>query len=163
VTATGAPPAEGELWLAPSTRLLLMRRVEIGLATAFLVAGAVVGGVASGATAAWYALGGVAVAAVLAERTARRRYRSWGYCERSRDLLVRRGVLFRRLTVVPYGRMQLIDVTAGAAERAFGLATIALHTAAATTDAKIPGLLPAEATRLRDRLAELGETQASGI
>lgn len=140
-----------------------MRRVEIALAVVALAVAAGVGGAAAGATVAGLALGGVAVIAVLAERTAERRYRSWGYCERSRDLLVRRGVLFRRLTIVPYGRMQLVDVRAGAAERAFGLATITLHTAAATTDAKIPGLSPDEATRLRDRLAALGEAQASGI
>jgi membrane protein YdbS with pleckstrin-like domain len=106
---------------------------------------------------------GIVVLGALAQVLVVRRYRSWGYCERARDLLVRRGILMRRLTVVPYGRMQLVDVTAGAAERAFGLATIKLHTAAATTDARIPGLRPEEATRLRDRLAALGEAQAAGV
>ena len=92
-----------------------------------------------------------------------RRYRSWGYAEREDDLLVRRGVMFTRLSVVPYGRMQFIDVTAGPLERAFRLATVRLHTAAAATDARIPGLERDEAARLRDRLAELGEAQAAGL
>ena len=92
-----------------------------------------------------------------------RRYRSWGYAEREDDLLVRRGVMFARLSVVPYGRMQFIDVTAGPLERAFRLATVRLHTAAAATDARIPGLERDEAARLRDRLAELGEAQAAGL
>jgi len=92
-----------------------------------------------------------------------RRYRSWGYAEREDDLLVRRGVMFARLSVVPYGRMQFIDVTAGPLERAFGLATVRLHTAAAETDARIPGLEREEAARLRDSLAELGEAQAAGL
>ena len=92
-----------------------------------------------------------------------RRYRSWGYGEREDDLLVRRGVMFARLSVVPYGRMQFIDVTAGPLERAFGLATVRMHTAAAATDARIPGLEREEAARLRDRLAELGEAQAAGV
>ena len=92
-----------------------------------------------------------------------RRYRSWGYAEREDDLLVRRGVMFARLSVVPYGRMQFIDVTAGPLERAFGLATVRLHTAAAATDARIPGLERDEAARLRDGLAELGEAQAAGL
>lgn len=92
-----------------------------------------------------------------------RRFRSWGYAERADDLLVRRGVLFARLSVVPYGRMQFIDVTAGPLERAFGLATVRLHTAAAATDARIPGLGSEEAARLRDTLAELGEAQAAGL
>lgn len=96
-------------------------------------------------------------------RVVGRRYESWGYAERQDDLLVRRGVLFSRLSVVPYGRMQFIDVTAGPLERAFGLATVRLHTAAAATDARLPGLEREEAARLRDRLAELGEAQAAGL
>jgi membrane protein YdbS with pleckstrin-like domain len=92
-----------------------------------------------------------------------RNLRSWGYAERADDLLVRHGLLYRRLSIVPYGRMQFVDVTAGPLERLFGLATVQLHTAAAATDAKIPGLPPAEATRLRDRLAALGEARAEGL
>ena len=71
--------------------------------------------------------------------------------------------MFRRLSIVPYGRMQFVDVTAGPMERLFGLATVQLHTAAAASDAKIPGLPPAEAARLRDRLAALGEARAEGL
>jgi len=74
-----------------------------------------------------------------------------------------RGVLFSRLSVVPYGRMQFVDVTAGPLERSFRLATVKMHTAAAASDARIPGLEREEAARLRDRLAELGEAQAAGI
>ena len=44
-----------------------------------------------------------------------------------------------------------------------GIATVRLHTAAAATDARIPGLESDEAARLRDRLAELGEAQAAGL
>jgi hypothetical protein len=36
-----------------------------------------------------------------------------------------------------------------------------MHTAAAASDARIPGLESEEAARLRDRLAELGEAKAS--
>ncbi|MGE5830228.1 MAG: PH domain-containing protein [Micromonosporaceae bacterium] len=89
--------------------------------------------------------------------------RAWGYAERTDDLLVRHGRLIRRLSIVPYGRMQFVDVTAGPLERAFGLATVQLHTAAAASDARVPGLPPAEAARLRDRLAALGEVRAEGL
>jgi uncharacterized protein len=92
-----------------------------------------------------------------------RSLRSWGYAERADDLLVRHGLLYRRLSIVPYGRMQFVDVTAGPVERLFGLSTVQLHTAAAASDAKIPGLPPHEATRLRDRLAALGEARAEGL
>lgn len=89
--------------------------------------------------------------------------RSWGYAERERDLLVRHGRLVRRLSIVPYARMQFVDVTAGPVERAFRLATVQLHTAAAASDAIVPGLEPAEASRLRDRLTALGEDRAEGL
>lgn len=89
--------------------------------------------------------------------------RSWRYAERAEDLLIVHGVLFRRLVVVPYGRMQLVDVHVDPLSRAFGLARVQLHTAAATTDAHIPGLEPAEATRLRDRLSALGEARSAGL
>jgi membrane protein YdbS with pleckstrin-like domain len=92
-----------------------------------------------------------------------RAVRSWGYAEREEELMVRHGVMVRRLSIVPYGRMQFVDVSAGPVERAFGLATVQLHTAAAASDAGIPGLEPAAANRLRDRLAALGRTQSEGL
>ncbi|MET9733565.1 PH domain-containing protein [Streptomyces sp. NPDC006458] len=92
-----------------------------------------------------------------------RNWRSWRYAERADDLLISRGVMWRKVTVVPYGRMQLVEVTSGPVERHFGLASVQLHTAAAATDAAIPGLDPAEAERLRDRLTELGEARSAGL
>ena len=70
----------------------------------------------------------------------RRRFRAWRYQERNEDLLVARGVMVQRLSVVPYGRMQFVEVTAGPVERLFQLSTVKLHTAAAASDARIPGL-----------------------
>ncbi len=92
-----------------------------------------------------------------------RNWRSWRYAERADDLLISRGVLWQEETVVPYGRMQLVEVTSGPVERHFGLASVQLHTAAAATDATIPGLAPDEAERLRDRLTELGEARSAGL
>ncbi|WP_405635641.1 PH domain-containing protein [Streptomyces sp. NBC_00056] len=92
-----------------------------------------------------------------------RNWRSWRYAERADDLLISRGVLWREETIVPYGRMQLVEVTSGPLERKFGLASLQLHTAAAATDATIPGLTPAEAERLRDRLTQLGEARSAGL
>jgi hypothetical protein len=100
-----------------------------------------------------------AVRAVLVVRAVH----AWGYAERADDLLVRHGLMVRRLSIVPYARMQFVDVTAGPLDRAFGLATVAMHTAAAASDARIPGLVAAEATRLRDRLSALGEARSEGL
>ena len=92
-----------------------------------------------------------------------RRVRSYGYAERADDLLVVSGILVRRLVIVPYGRMQMVDLTAGPIDRWLGIATVQLHTAAATTDATIPGLPPEDAAALRDRLAARGEARSAGM
>jgi membrane protein YdbS with pleckstrin-like domain len=155
--------SDGVRWRTPSARLLQLRRLEVAVpAVLAAVALGAAGGV-SGSAGALAGAAAVVVAALLLLPIVGRRYRSWGYAEREDDLLVRRGVLSARLTVVPYGRMQFIDVTAGPLERIFRLASVKLHTAAAGTDARIPGLDREEAARLRDRLAELGEAQAAGL
>jgi len=92
-----------------------------------------------------------------------RQVSSIGYAERDEDLLIRKGILFRQLTLVPYGRMQYVDVQAGPLDRWAKVAKVQLHTASAQTDAAIPGLPPEEASRLRDRLTERGEARLAGL
>jgi membrane protein YdbS with pleckstrin-like domain len=152
---------ESEEWRRLSPRLLTVRRIEVAVVA---VALAIVSVAVSGASTPGLAgAGGALVLGVAAEWFVRRRFLAWAYAERDDDLLVRRGVLFSRLSVVPYGRMQFVDVTSGPLERAFGLGTVRMHTAAAASDARIPGLPNDEAARLRDLLAELGEAQSAGI
>lgn len=151
-------------WVPVSPRLALVRRAV--LCPLALLAGLVVAGVVARlAGLAWAALPlvvGLAVAA-LAWVVVGRSVRSWAYAERGEDLLLRHGLLVRRLLVVPYGRMQFVDVTADPVHRLAGLATVQLHTGAATTAAVIRGLPPEEAARLRDRLAAKGEARAAGL
>ena len=150
-------------WRGPSPRLLTLRRLQVAAgALALAVAGGVLAS-AAGTAAGLGAAAAAILAGVATERFFVRRFAAWGYAERDDDLLVRRGVMFSRLSVVPYGRMQFIDVSAGPLERSFGIATVRMHTAAAASDARIPGLEREEAARLRDRLAELGEARAAGI
>jgi uncharacterized protein len=151
-------------WNVPSPRLRALRHYEVlaGTLTLMILAAGVAialgaGGVAAGAVV------GLAIAGSIADVVAGRRVRAWSYAERAEDLLVRRGVMFRRTSVIPYGRMQYVEVTAGPFERGFGLATVQMHTAAAASDARIPGLPAAEAARLRDQLTSLGETHAMGL
>jgi membrane protein YdbS with pleckstrin-like domain len=157
--------APGEqVWLRPSPGLWRMRRAEVTSVTVVL---ALFFGLLF--LAALGALAGVISVVVLAAFGAlwtwfvRRRYRAWRYQERHEDLIVARGVMVQRLSVVPYGRMQFVEVTAGPVERLFHLSTVKLHTAAAASDARIPGLENEEAARLRDRLTELGESMAAGM
>ncbi|WP_312874275.1 PH domain-containing protein [Actinomadura litoris] len=116
-----------------------------------------------GAVAAAMWLAALALVVVLAGLMAEMGRRSLGYAERGDDLIVTHGVLVKRLIVVPYGRMQFVDVTAGLLERWMGIATVRMHTAAAATDATIPGLPATEAGLLRDRLAQKGEERSMGL
>lgn len=162
--AVPEPAVPEHMSRTPSPRLWRMRCAEIMAAGA--VAAAVAGtgaGLAAGLTVALIVAAAAAACAALALWFARNRFRSWAYQERDEDLIVERGVMIRRLSVVPYGRMQFVDVTAGPVDRIFRLATVKLHTAAAASDARIPGLEREEAARLRDRLAALGEAKAAGL
>jgi membrane protein YdbS with pleckstrin-like domain len=158
-----APPAYDWQRLSPRYRSL-RRLTTVLVAPIVLSVPALVLGLAFGlwwvSLALWLLAAVVVVVRLgLVERT----WRSWGYVERDDDLYITHGVLFRTLVAVPYGRMQLVEVESGPLERAFGLASVTLKTASPDTNATIPGLPPEEAARLRDRLTERGEAQASGL
>ncbi|MFF2371846.1 PH domain-containing protein [Agromyces sp. NPDC058110] len=92
-----------------------------------------------------------------------RRVRSIGYRLRADDLLFRRGIMYQRQVAVPYGRMQLVDVTRGPVARALGLADLKFVTAAAATAVTVPGIPFEDAERLRDELVALAETRRAGL
>ena len=92
-----------------------------------------------------------------------RRVRSIAYRLREDDLLFRRGIMYQRQVAVPYGRMQLVDITRGPVARALGLADLKFVTAAASTAVTVPGLPMEEADRLRDELVALAETRRAGL
>ena len=149
-------------WRPVSNRLLWQRLVHAGSALLVLVVAALV---AARLVHPLFLLAGAAIVAggIVRAVLIARSVRAWGYAERAEDLLVRHGLLIRRLSIVPYARMQFVDVTAGPLERALGIATVTLHTAAAASDATVPGLEGAEATRLRDRLTALGQAHHEGL
>ena len=88
---------------------------------------------------------------------------NWGHAEADQELVIKSGLLVRKLVVIPYGRMQFVDVTAGPIATSLGYASVTLKTASTETAATIPGVPVAEAHRLRDRLTDLGDSHASGI
>ena len=141
-----------------------MRRVEVATATVIVLL-LVIAAAAGGQNRAGLVVGIVVVALVggSVDLFIGRRVRAWAFAEREDELLVRRGVLIRRLSVIPYGRMQFVDITAGPIERSFGLATVRMHTAAAASDARVPGLSAEDAATLRDNLTRLGEARAAGL
>ena len=148
-----------------STRLISARRLALVLAYVLVIAGLVALALVPTVprAIAWAAAGAAVVVFVWLWWLIGRRVRSFGYAERGDDLLVTSGIMFRRLVIVPYGRMQLVDVKAGPIDRWLGVTTVQLHTASATTDASIPGLEPEVAAALRDRLARRGEQRSAGL
>jgi membrane protein YdbS with pleckstrin-like domain len=158
-----APPAYEWKRLSPKYRSM-RRLTSLVVPPILLTIPAVIVGVSTGR---WWISGVIWAAAVVIVIVrlgfVTRSWRSWGYVEREDDLYITHGVMFRSLIAVPYGRMQLVEVESGPLERAYGLAAVSLKTASPETGARIPGLIPEEATRLRDRLTELGEARASGL
>jgi uncharacterized protein len=158
-----APPAYEWKRLSPKYRSM-RRLTSLIVPPVLLTIPAVIVGVTTGR---WWISGLIwataVVIVILRLGFVTRNWRSWGYVEREDDLYITHGVMFRSLIAVPYGRMQLVEVESGPLERAYGLAAVTLKTASPETGARIPGLGPEEATRLRDRLTELGEAHASGL
>ncbi|QNN51218.1 PH domain-containing protein [Nocardioides mesophilus] len=158
-----APP--GTPWRRVSPALGRVRRIVLagvvgGLAVAVLLLGWL--GPLPGLVT-WPVLGLLVLVLVGGWVFVGRSVARWGYAERDEDLYITHGAWVRRLVVVPYGRMQYVDVHAGPLDRAFGVATVRLHTASPATSAHVPGLPADEAARLRDRLTSLGEAQAAGL
>lgn len=112
---------------------------------------------------AWVIIGGAVVLHGIMAILAARRVRAIGYQLREDDLVFRRGIMWQRIVAVPYGRMQLVDITRGPVARALGLAELKLVTAAAVTSVTIPGLVSEDAEDLRDRLVELAESRRAGL
>lgn len=158
-----APP--GSVWQRVSPRLTLQRR-------GVLLVWALIAGAALFVLARMVDLDGRLLSALLVALlllvgwgwwVIGRAVRRWGYAEDAEELAITRGALLRRLVVVPYGRMQYVDVQSGPIDQLLGIATVQLHTASPGTTAIIPGLPAAEAARLRDRLTEIGESKAAGL
>jgi len=159
---TGPFDPPGVTWQGVSPRLVQARLISTSLTMALpIVAGVVLAVLVS----PWFwLLAGIPAALLLwTVLLVPRQVRAIGYAERDDDLLIRKGILFRSLVVVPYGRMQYVDVEAGPLDRKLGIAKVQLHTASASTDADIPGLVPDEAERLRDRLTARGEARLAGL
>ena len=95
----------------------------------------------------------VLVAAYLVLYLPMRRYAARGYSLEEERLRVVRGLLFHSDTIVPFGRVQHIDVDQGPIERAYGLATLTVHTAGShNASVSLPGLAHDDALAMREEI-----------
>ena len=133
-------------WTPASRRLIPARLIAIGVV---IVPVLILSAVCAVLVAPWWwwVTAGIAVLAAWATWITVRVVLAHGWAERDDDLLVKRGRMWRSVTVVPYGRMQYVEVTAGPLARAFGIATVQLHTASPGTDASLAGVPSDQAAR----------------
>ena len=95
----------------------------------------------------------ILTALLLVLRIPHRRFSARGYSMSGDRLRVVRGIWFRSDTVVPFGRVQHIDVDRGPIERYFDLATLTLHTAGShNASVHLPGLQHDRALAMREEI-----------
>ncbi|MEZ3160305.1 PH domain-containing protein [Microbacterium sp. BWT-B31] len=163
------PRSENRLELEPgawhqiSPKYVWVQLISTGAFLLVVIAATLV--VALALHQAWAWVPGGIVALVLGWTLAitPRQARSIGYRLREDDLVFRRGILWQRLVAVPYGRMQLVDITHGPLDRGFGIAQLKFVTAAASTGVTIPGLEQTTAEMLRDHLVAVAESRRTGL
>lgn len=151
-------------WNPLSPQYLKMKLVLTGIVWPILIAAAVVPLMIWGQRWMWItALAlGVLIWAWRLARTPRAFHRC-GYAETDSDVYTTSGLAYRHLQCVPYGRMQVVNVSSGPIQRAFGIASVEMVTSSVSGTIEIPGLDADDAAALRDRLIERGEELQAGI
>ena len=161
---SGADPfaPDGVVFHPVSPRLITARLLGSGTVSAVLIIGFAIPGVLV-SRAFFIPAALAAVLFVWLLWLIPRQVRAMGYALADNHLLWRHGVMFRSITVTPYGRMQFVDTSQGPLARWLGIAEVRLHTASARTDATINGLPVAEAENLRRVLSQRGEERMAGL
>jgi membrane protein YdbS with pleckstrin-like domain len=154
---------EAGVWHQISRKYVWVQFISTGSFLAIVVAATLV--LALGLHQTWAFIPGAIMTVILGWTLAilPRQARAIGYQLREDDLVFRRGILWQRLVAVPYGRMQLVDITHGPLDRGFGIAQLKFVTAAASTGVTIPGLEQATAETLRDHLVAVAESRRTGL
>lgn len=167
-TAIREPRAPGRLaldgvWHQISPKYVKSQTVQNVVFIVVVAAAALFVGGVLGQWWAWIPAGVIIGITLITQLVLPRQARALGYMLRADDLVFRKGILWQRMIAVPYGRMQLIDITHGPMDRAFGIAKLKMVTAAATTGVEIPGLSREASEALRDTLIEVAETRRTGL
>ncbi|QIK72655.1 PH domain-containing protein [Propioniciclava coleopterorum] len=159
-----APPAEA--WRRVSPKLATVRRISLSIGTLIVFGALTVAAwlfvpfptwpplVVAGVGLLWWLWRWVRAGRVV---------RATGWARRDKDLCVVQGLWFRDLSIIPFGRIQMVRVTSGPLLRAFGLANVDVVTASLAANATIPGLPGDEARALRDLIIELSDAEGSGL
>jgi hypothetical protein len=102
----------------------------------------------------WSTIGLVVLSVVVRTWYVGAAYRAWRYRLTAEGIELHHGVFWKQASAMPYHRLQQVDVGQGPLERWLGMSSVRLRSAAATTDASIPGLSPAEVEDVRRLLMQ---------
>jgi membrane protein YdbS with pleckstrin-like domain len=150
-------------WHQISPRYVVSQFLQNGIFLAVVIAVALIVGLAFHQNWVWIPAGFVTLITLITLVILPRQAKAIGFMLRADDIVFRKGILWQRIIAVPYGRMQLVDITHGPLDRAFGVSQLKMVTAAATTGVQIPGLTQAASEALRDTLIEVAETRRTGL
>ncbi len=150
-------------WHQISKRYVVSQFVQNAIFLVIVVIAAVVVNTLTHQDWVWIPAGVLILITLITMVVVPRQAKAIGYMLRADDIVFRKGILWQRMIAVPYGRMQLVDITHGPLDRAFGVSQLKMVTAAATTGVQIPGLAQAAAESLRDTLIEVAETRRTGL
>lgn len=163
-TARSAAPLELDgVWHQISPRYVASQMLQNVIFLAVVIAAALALAFVLQQSWVWIPAGIVVLVTLITLVVLPRQAKAIGYMLRADDIVFRKGILWQRLIAVPYGRMQLVDITQGPLDRAFGVSQLKMVTAAATTGVQIPGLTQEAADALRDTLIEVAETRRTGL
>lgn len=150
-------------WHQISPRYVVSQFVQNGVLIALIVGVALAVNLLLEQTWVWIPAGAIILIILVTLAILPRQAKALGYMLRADDVVFRRGIMWQRMVAVPYGRMQLVDISQGPMDRAFGISQLKMVTAAATTGVQIPGLTNRGAEALRDTLIEVAETRRTGL
>lgn len=122
---------EGGVWHQISPKYVTVQLISHGSFLAIVVVATLLMALLLHLQWVWIVGGVLAVIQIWTLAILPRQARAIGYRLREDDLVFRRGILWQRFVAVPYGRMQLIDITHGPLDRGFGIAQLKFVTAAA--------------------------------
>lgn len=159
----GRLPLGDGTWHQLARQYVWVQLISTGIGFLFVLGAALVGWLVFAMWWVWIPAGILLVILAITLAVTPRQARAYGYQLRDDDLVFRKGILWQRVVAVPYGRMQLVDITHGPLDRGFGIAQLKLVTAAATTGVAIPGIRQAAAEQLRDTLIAVAETRRTGL
>ncbi len=149
-------------WQPVSPALVRARLIVLAMAMAIPIVATIV--VALVLTPwVWIATGILIVATAVVGYVVTRQVGAISWIELPEEFVIRKGRVLRSLVAIPYGRLQFVDVQSGPVARAYGIASLQIHTASPQSSGTLPGLPIAQAEELRTRLAALGEAQRAGL